>query len=69
MTTLAEPRALPRVEPEETYTYERMQREFKEANLPSELWDGKVVMAPAPFSGHQIIVANFYDLLKSFVQE
>ncbi len=44
-----------------------MVAELPETNTPLELWDGEIVMAPAPKPDHQEIVLNFATRLKAFV--
>ena len=44
-----------------------MAAELTETNLPTELWDGELVMSPAPSFFHQEIVARFYKLLDAWV--
>lgn len=38
-----------------------------ETNLPHELWDGELIMAPAPFFNHQKTVLRFYRRLDDWV--
>jgi len=45
-----------------------MVAELEESNLPTELWDGELVMPPAPSFFHQQIVDRFHDYLKAFVR-
>jgi Uma2 family endonuclease len=45
-----------------------MVAELEESNLPTELWDGELVMSPAPSFFHQQIVDRFHDYLKAFVR-
>jgi Uma2 family endonuclease len=40
-----------------------------ESNLPMELWDGELIMSPAPPFLHQEIVDRFHDLLKACVRQ
>ena len=42
--------------------------ELPECNRPAELWDGELVMSPAPSFFHQEIVDRFHDLLKAWVR-
>lgn len=42
--------------PSRLWTYDEMVAELPETNLPVELWDGELIMAPAPFYFHQHIV-------------
>ena len=39
-----------------------------ETNLPTELWDGELVLSPAPSFFHQEIVDRFHDRLKAWVR-
>jgi Uma2 family endonuclease len=39
-----------------------------ESNLPTELWDGDLVMSPAPPFLHQEVVARFLELLGNWVE-
>lgn len=45
-----------------------MVAELPEANLPTELWDGKLVRSPSPSFFHQEIVDRFHDMLKAWVR-
>ena len=38
-----------------------------ETNQPNELWEGELIMSPAPAPQHQRIVARLYRLLDDFV--
>ncbi len=51
------------------WTYNEMVAELPETNLPTELWDGELVMSPAPHPDHQRIVRNFFLKLHHFVEE
>lgn len=44
-----------------------MLAELPETNSPTELWDGEIVMSPAPSFFHQEIVCRFYKLLDAWV--
>jgi Uma2 family endonuclease len=44
-----------------------MVAELPETNLPVELWNGEVIMSPAPSPDHQEIVLNLAHRLKEFV--
>jgi Uma2 family endonuclease len=46
-----------------------MAAELPESNLPVELWDGELVMSPAPSFKHQEIVDRFHDVLKAWVRK
>lgn len=49
------------------YTYEELVAEMPETNQPCELWDGELVMSPAPSYFHQKIVARFFRQLDDWV--
>lgn len=51
------------------WTFAEMAAELPETNLPTELWDGELVMSPAPSFFHQEIVARFYKLLDAWVEQ
>ena len=44
-----------------------MVAKLPETNMPTELWDGEIIMSPAPRPSHQEIVLNFASVLKHFV--
>jgi Uma2 family endonuclease len=44
-----------------------MAAELPETNLPTELWDGELILSPAPSFFHQEIVTRFYKLLDAWV--
>lgn len=50
------------------WTFEELAAELPESNQPTELWDGELVMSPAPSFFHQEIVDRFHDLLKIWVR-
>jgi Uma2 family endonuclease len=50
------------------WTFEELAAELPESNLPTELWDGELVMSPAPSFLHQEIVDRFHDCLKTWVR-
>jgi len=50
------------------WTYDEMVAELPETNLPVELWNGEIVMSPAPHPDHQRIVRNFFRKLDQLVQ-
>jgi len=49
------------------YTYNELVDEMPETNQPCELWDGELIMAPAPFFDHQKTVLRFYRSLDDWV--
>lgn len=49
------------------WTYEEMVAELPETNRPVELWNGEIIMSPAPHPDHQTIVLNFAATLRDFV--
>jgi Uma2 family endonuclease len=49
------------------WTFDEMAEELPESNQPTELWDGELIMSPAPSFFHQEIVTRFYKLLDAFV--
>jgi Uma2 family endonuclease len=49
------------------YTYEELVAEMPETNQPCELWDGELVMSPAPSYFHQKVVLRFYRQLDDWV--
>jgi Uma2 family endonuclease len=61
-------RATARKNTDRRWTFDEMVAELEESNLPTELWDGELVMSPAPSFFHQQIVDRFHDYLKAFVR-
>ena len=51
------------------YTYDELVAKIPESNLACELWDGEVIMSPAPSYFHQKIVLRFYRRLDDWVSE
>jgi Uma2 family endonuclease len=51
------------------YTYDELVAELPETNQPCELWDGELIMSPAPSFDHQEIVLCFYRRLYGWVSE
>jgi Uma2 family endonuclease len=51
------------------WTFAEMLAELPETNQPTELWDGELIMAPAPSFYHQEIVARFYEALTAWVRQ
>ncbi|MCX6924599.1 MAG: Uma2 family endonuclease [Verrucomicrobia bacterium] len=61
--------SLPPAAPEtrRLYTYEELIAEMAETNQPHELWDGELIMAPAPCFDHQKTVLRFCRRLDDWV--
>jgi Uma2 family endonuclease len=51
------------------WTFDELAAEIPESNQPMELWDGELIMAPAPSFFHQEVVARFYDQLKKWITQ
>src|SRR6266566_3142224 len=49
------------------YTYDELIAEMAETNQPHELWDGELIISPAPFFSHQKIALRFYRTLDDWV--
>ena len=58
--------ALPRRKSQRLWTFQEMVAESPETNLPVELWNGEIIMSPAPCPEHQEIVLNFARRLQDF---
>jgi Uma2 family endonuclease len=56
--------ALPRL-----YTYDELVAESPETNQHCELWDGELIMSPAPSFWHQQIVARFFHQIHAWVSK
>ena len=50
------------------WTYDEFAAESAETNLPTELWDGEIIMSAAPRPLHQIIVTNLAAALNEHVR-
>src|SRR5262249_12268699 len=65
--------AKPRVDPKRLssrrWTFDELAAELPESNLPTELWDGELIMSPAPSYFHQQIVVRFYKSLDRWVEQ
>jgi Uma2 family endonuclease len=64
VATLEQPATAPA---KRRYTYDELVAEIPETNQPCELWDGELVMSPAPSFYHQKIVFRFGRLLDDWV--
>ena len=51
------------------WTFAELVAAVPESNLPTELWDGELVMSPSPSFRHQDIVDRFHDRLKAWVRK
>jgi Uma2 family endonuclease len=51
------------------WTFQELAAELPESPLPTELWDGELLMSPAPSFFHQQIVDRFHDFLKAWVRQ
>jgi len=49
------------------YTYAELAAEMPETNQPCELWDGELIMSPAPSFYHQEVTARFCRQLYDWV--
>ncbi len=49
------------------YTYDELIAERPESNQPSELWDGELIVSPAPSLLHQKVALAFYRRLHEWV--
>jgi Uma2 family endonuclease len=49
------------------YTYAQVRAELPESNQPCELWEGTLIMSPAPPFYHQKVVLRFYKALDAWV--
>src|SRR2546425_1120152 len=50
------------------WTFDELAAEVPESHQPMELWDGELIMAPAPSFFHQEVVGRFHDMLKAWVR-
>ena len=60
--TLSRPKA------KRVWTYDEYAAALPETNLPTELWDGEIIMSAASRPIHQIIVTNFSAALNEHVR-
>ncbi len=49
------------------WTFDEMLAELPETNQPTELWDGELIMAPAPTPKHQKVVTRLEHRLDEFI--
>src|SRR5580692_7599446 len=57
----------PKTKAKRLWTYAEMVAELPETSLPVELWNGELIMSPAPHPDHQEITLSFASALKGFV--
>ncbi len=50
------------------WTFDEMLAELDETNQPTELWDGELIMAPAPTPHHQDVVFRLARAMTNFVE-
>ena len=65
----AKPRPVPAAWKDRRWTFDELVAELPESNLPTELWDGELIMSPAPSFLHQQVFDRFHDLLKTWVRQ
>lgn len=51
------------------WTFEQLLAEVPESNLPTELWDGELIMAPSPTPVHQAVVARLARTIDEFAAQ
>ncbi|MEW6304516.1 MAG: Uma2 family endonuclease [Verrucomicrobiota bacterium] len=51
------------------WTFAELEAELPETTQPVELWDGELIMSPAPSYFHQKIVLRFYKVLDKWIAE
>ncbi len=64
----AKPRPAPATWKNRRWTFDELVAELPESNLPTELWDGELIMSPAPSFLHQKIVTRLYKALDAWVE-
>ncbi|MGH7973623.1 MAG: Uma2 family endonuclease [Limisphaerales bacterium] len=64
----AKARALPAKWKTRRWTFDELAAQIPESSLPTELWDGELVMSPVPSFRHQEIVDRLHDALKAWVR-
>ncbi len=57
----------PKAKAQRHWTYDEIVAELPETHQPIELWNGEIIMSPAPHPNHQRIVGRFYKSLDQFV--
>src|SRR5215203_5445053 len=64
----SKPPRLRRAKEPKLWTYEELVAKFPESNQPMELWNGEIIMPPAPDSDHQRSTFNFAMALRTWVE-
>lgn len=67
MSTIAEALTAPPPEARRFYTYDELVAEMSETNQPHELWEGELIMSPAPSFFHQKIAFRLQRALHDWV--
>jgi Uma2 family endonuclease len=65
----AKPRPVPAKWKNRHWTFDELAAELPESNLPTELWDGELIMSPAPTPSHQKILARLFKALDAWVEQ
>ena len=65
----AKPRPVPAKWKNRRWTFDELAAELPESNLPTELWDGELIMSPAPTPSHQKILARLFKSLDAWVDQ
>ena len=58
----------PKARTKRLWTYAEMMAELPEINLTVELWNGEIIISPAPHPNHQLIVRSFYKILDEYIE-
>jgi Uma2 family endonuclease len=64
----SKPPRLRRAKEPKLWTYEELVAKFPESNQPMELWNGEIIMPPAPDSDHQRSTFDFAMALRMWVE-
>jgi Uma2 family endonuclease len=64
---VGKPRLVPAKWKNRRWTFDELVAELPESNLPTELWDGELILSAAPSFLHQQIVAGFLESLDNWV--